>query len=337
MVCMPPQEDILSYRNTHKRAERTLRSATLEEMELPRLIAVDMDGTLLHSDGHLTPRTIAALRLAHDAGAEVVVATGRRHSFAMRALREHNLPASNALISSNGTVIRTIGSELIYHTHMPVATARWLCEHAADFRNTLVLTFDTVGPDGDDSRGALVCEHLDDLHASIGRWMDSNAPYIAQVARLEDALLGDPPIQMMLCGTLDRMAEAEAVLLQHSKVTGVGGTARDDAEITLHRTSYPERDLSIVDILPAGCSKASALQHLAELRGLTMRDVLAIGDNWNDLPMLEAAGRAVLMANAPEELLQIAAQRGWTIARSNDEDGVAEIVEGIFAAATVSR
>ena len=290
-----------------------------------------MDGTLLHSDGHITPRTLAALGLAHSAGVEVVIATGRRHSFAMRVLREHGLPANHAVISSNGTVIRTVGSELLFRTHMPVATARWLCSHADDFRSTLVLTFDTVGPDGHDVRGALVCEQLDDLHASIGRWMQSNAPYIAQVTRLEDALVDDPeqapPIQMMLCGTMERMAEAEAVLLEHPKVTGVGATAGLGAEITLHRTAYPDRDLSIVDILPAGCSKASALQHLVELRGLTMDDVLAIGDNWNDLPMLDAAGQAVLMANAPEELLQMAAERGWTIAPSNDEDGVAQILE----------
>jgi hydroxymethylpyrimidine pyrophosphatase-like HAD family hydrolase len=304
-------------------------------MFLPRLIAVDMDGTLLHSDGHLTARTVAALSLAHTAGIEVVIATGRRHSFAMRALREHNLPADHAVISSNGTVIRTIGAKLISRTHMPVATARWLCEHATDFRNTMVLTFDNVGPNGDDTHGALVCEQLDDLHASIGRWMQSNAPYIAQVDKIEDALNGEPPIQMMLCGTLDRMAEAEAVLLEHPKVTGVGATANPGAEITLHRTAYPDRDLSIVDILPAGCSKASALRELAQLRGLTMCDVLAIGDNWNDIPMLEAAGHAVLMVNAPEELLQMAAERGWTIAASNDEDGVAQILEQTLATAQI--
>lgn len=306
-------------------------------MITPRLIAVDMDGTLLHSDGHLTARTIAALRLAHDAGAEVVIATGRRHSFAMGTLREHKLPADHALISSNGAVIRTIDSHLIHHSHMPLDTALWLCKHVDQFRNTLVLTFDTVGPTGEDAHGAMVSEDLDALHTTIGRWMQANGPFIRHVPRLEEALAGDPPIQMMLCGTIDRMAEAEAILLRHPKVTGVGATAHPEAEITLHRTSYPERDLSIVDILPAGISKASALEHLAELRGLTMRDVLAIGDNWNDLPMLEAAGQAVLMANAPEELLDIGARRGWTIAPSNDEDGVAQMLEAAFAAVSSTR
>jgi hypothetical protein len=218
---------------------------------------------------------------------------------------------------------------------MPLATARWLCTHMAGFRNTLMLTFDIVGPDGEDTRGALVCEHLDDLHASVGRWMQANEPYIAHVHRLEDALADGvnqaPPIQIMLCGAIARMAQAEARLLENPAVTGVGATATPAAEVTLHRTIYPERDLSIVDILPAGCSKASALLHLAQLRGVAMQEVLAIGDNWNDVPMLEAAGRAVLMANAPADLRALAQQRGWMLAPSNDEDGVAVAIEAALA------
>jgi hydroxymethylpyrimidine pyrophosphatase-like HAD family hydrolase len=316
------------FRTAHRQLPS---SATLKAMPFPRLIAVDMDGTLLHSHGHVTPRNIAALRLAESADVEVVVATGRRHSYAMRILRELNLPHTHALISSNGTVIRTIGAELIHRTHMPLTTARWLCEHVSDFRNTLVLTFDTTSPTGDDAQDALVCEHLDDLHASIDRWMDSNAPYISQVPRLEDALLAEPPIQVMLCGTIARMAEAEARLLEDPRITPVGGATRPNAEITLHRTQYPERDLSIVDILPAGCSKASALAHLTHLRGFTMDDVLAIGDNWNDVPMLEAAGRAALMANAPVDLHQLARERHWAIAPANDDDGVAITIEEALA------
>ncbi len=68
--------------------------------------------------------------------------------------------------------------------------------------------------------------------------------------------------------------------------------------------------MSIVDILPAGCSKGSALVRLAEKRGVKMEEVLAIGDNWNDVSMLEVAGRAVLMANSPEDLKERAAAQG---------------------------
>jgi len=287
----------------------------------PRLIAIDLDGTLLNSEGLVSPRNLAALRLAEDAGAEIVIATGRRHSFAMHVLRDLNLRPASALVSSNGTVIRTLDHQLLHRSHMSLDTARRLCTHLEAFRNTLVLTFDRVGPDGEDSRGALVCEHLDDLHASVGRWMRSNEPYIAHVSRLEDALQADLPIQMMLCGTVARMAEAEAHLRQ------------SEAGFTVHRTTYPDRDLSIVDILPTGSSKASALEHLAHLRGIALSDILAIGDNWNDVPMLRLAGRSVLMSNAPADLKALAQTSGWTLAPTNDDDGVAAVIESAFAPA----
>jgi hydroxymethylpyrimidine pyrophosphatase-like HAD family hydrolase len=297
----------------------------------PRLIATDLDGTLAHSGGYVSARNRAALALAHAAGIEVVVATGRRHSFALQIVRELNLPPQHALISSNGTVIRTIGSDLLHRSHMPLETARWLIIHAAEFRSTLVLTFDTVGPTGHDTRGALVCESLDDLNATVGRWMTSNRDFILQVSPIEDGLNTAKPIQMMLCGTIARMQAAEALLAAHPCIAAVGAPELPGTEVSLHRTAYPERDLTILDILPAGSSKASALTHLANLRGISMSEVLAIGDNWNDLSMLEAAGHAVLMANAPPELLALARERNWTIAPAHDDDGFAIAIEEALA------
>ena len=159
-------------------------------MKKPRLAAIDMDGTLLGSNGRVSERNLAALRRAEEAGIEVVIATGRRHSYALRVLRELGLNPANALVSSNGTVIRTVGSELMHRHHMETSTARWLCEHVAEFRKTMVITFDLVDSHGEDRRGSLVVESLEDLHASIGRWMDANEPYIAQVDFLEEALGG---------------------------------------------------------------------------------------------------------------------------------------------------
>ena len=295
-----------------------------------RMLAVDMDGTLLGPDGVVSARNLAALRAAEEAGVEVVVATGRRHCYAMRQMRGLGLREENALISSNGTVVRTIGATLIERKLLPKETARWLCAHVEEFRNSLVMTFDMVGPDGDDSRGALVVEQMDELTASIGKWMKANEPYIAHVVPIENALVGDNPIQMMLCGTIGRMRRAEARLLEHPGISAVGVTPQKHAagvEVALHRTEYAERDLSIVDILPAGCSKGAALLRLAELRGVKAEEIVAIGDNWNDVSMLAVAGRAVLMANAPEELKTMAAERGWVLGRRHDEDGVAVAVE----------
>jgi hydroxymethylpyrimidine pyrophosphatase-like HAD family hydrolase len=123
----------------------------------------------------------------------------------------------------------------------------------------------------------------------------------------------------MLAGTVAHMSAAEAHLRTHA------------ADFTLHRTTYPDRDLSIVDILPIGSSKASALEHLANLRGISTDDILAIGDNWNDVPMLRLAGRSVLMSNAPADLKALAQTTGWTLAPTNDNDGVAAVIESTFA------
>jgi hydroxymethylpyrimidine pyrophosphatase-like HAD family hydrolase len=329
-----------------------------------------MDGTLLNEDGHVSPRTLAALHAAHAAGIEIVVATGRRHAYAMRILRPLGLHHALALISSNGTVTRTLGSvteptQLLARTHLPHVTALWLCAHIEEFRNALVLTFDRVVPDGpnqgEDTRGALVVEHLDQLHASIGRWMEVNEPYIAHIVPIESALTPaalDTPIQAMLCGTIDRMAHAEARLLQHPGVAASGhpsgrsggkhlGAPHLEPEmwdshpktsgtelLTLHRTEYPHRNLSILDILPANCSKGAAILTLAQTRGIDPSQIMAIGDNWNDVSMLEAAAHPILMANAPDDLRALALTRNWPIGPSNRADGVALAIESALTLPT---
>lgn len=309
-----------------------------------RMVVVDIDGTLLGTDGQVSPRNLAALKAAEQAGVEVVVATGRRHSYAMRVLRGLGLREESGLISSNGAVVRTFGARLLQRTLLERRTAEWLVGHVGEFRRSLLMTFDRVQADGEDTRGALVVEEVDLLTASIGRWMAANEPYIERIVPMEDALDREGLIQMMLCGTIDRMREAEARLLTDPKVLGVGlqplrksevrregEEVRPVAEAALHRTEYLERDLSIVDVLPAGCSKGRALMDLATERGIAKEEILAIGDNWNDISMLEAAGSAVLMANAPEELKRAGSARGWVIGGHYLEDGVAVAVEAALA------
>jgi hydroxymethylpyrimidine pyrophosphatase-like HAD family hydrolase len=301
-----------------------------------RLIAIDLDGTLLGADTQVSPRNLAALRAAQAAGIEVVIATGRRHSYALKVLRPLALSPDTLLVSSNGAVVRTFASALIERTHMEIPVARWLCGHLAEFRNALVITFDKVGTEGEsageDTRGALVVEELADLHASIDKWMTANAPYIAHIRPIEDCLTGDPPIQAMLCGAVERMRRAEAHMVAHPWIAAVGEThaaavPNPEAKISLNRTEYPERDLSIVDILPAGCAKGAALLRLAAARNIQPSEIMAIGDNWNDLSMLEIAGHPVLMGNAPDDLKQIAAARNWHITSHHLEDGVADAIE----------
>lgn len=300
----------------------------MEEMKSApvRMIAIDLDGTLLGADGQVGPRNIAALKAAEEAGITVVIATGRRHCYALQVVRNVGLLESTLLVSSNGAVVRNFGSELIERTHMTTQVARWLCGHLGEFRNALIITFDKVQPNGEDERGALVVEELENLHTSIDRWMVANEPYIQRVVPIESALGTEQPIQMMLTGSVERMRRAEARMLENEWVVGVG-ESRAEAKISLNRTEYPARDLSIVDILPAGCSKGTALLNLAAERSIDASEIMAIGDNWNDLSMLDIAGYPVLMGNAPDEMQKIAEARGWHITGFHHEDGVAEAIE----------
>jgi haloacid dehalogenase-like hydrolase len=159
----------------------------------------------------------------------------------------------------------------------------------------------------------------------VALWVESNRPWIREVQPLESAFdAGEAPVQGMVCGGVAEMRRAEAWLAESPLAPS----------IEMHRTEYPARDLSILDILPPGCSKGTALRRLAESRGLVADEIMAIGDNWNDLEMLEAAGRPVVVANGAPDLVDLARQRGWQIAPANDQEGVARTVEALLPAPT---
>jgi len=282
----------------------------------PRILACDLDGTLLNGQGVLTKATAEALRTAVAHGVEVVFATGRRHSFAWSMLAPLGLDQETVLISSNGAITRTFGGRAIDRIGMPVETALQLCRQLNDFRNSLVFTFDRTGP------GALVVEDIAALHARLSRWVDSNLHELEAVLPLERAFDGgEEPVQAMICGSLAVMREGLAVL----------DAATEQAEslrkiISIHRTEYPARDLSIVDLMPEGCSKGSALARLAADRGVNAAEIVAIGDNMNDAEMLAYAGRAVVMGNSPAELLEMADANGWIVTGTNEFDGAAQAI-----------
>jgi len=286
-----------------------------------RMIAVDIDGTLLPSAGTLvSERNCRALREAQAAGIEVVIATGRRQAYAMPLLAPIGLRPDTVLITSNGTVTRTITGGPIDRFVLPVETARALCPELRRF-GTVVFTFDREGP------GELVLESLAHAHARIALWVDANRESIREVRPLERAFdAGEAPVQGMVCGGVAAMREAEAWLAA-SPLAG---------QIEMHRTEYPVRDLTILDILPPGCSKGSALRRRAERCGIDREAIVAIGDNWNDLEMLASAGTAVVMANGAPDLLEEAQKRGWRVAPSNDQDGVAVVVESVLRGIRVS-
>jgi Cof subfamily protein (haloacid dehalogenase superfamily) len=272
------------------------------------LIATDIDGTLLNPEFKISEKDLAALRRAHGSGIEIVLVTGRRHTFALPIAQQ--LGFDLWLISSNGAVTRSLSGETFHRDLMPRQTCLDLVGVMQEFRGNTVLTFDK------ETKGAIVLEHLDDLNASIRRWLEKNMPYIDFVIPIENALTADP-VQSMFCGSMGRMSEALRALK----------FARMDNRVTILRTEYPERDLSMIDVLNAGCSKGHALERWAAHRGYQRAEVMAIGDNHNDVEMLEFAGHPVIMGNACDELRS----RGWRVTGSNAACGVAAAIEEVIA------
>lgn len=275
-----------------------------------RLIAIDIDGTLLDPHFQISARNVAALRSAHQAGAQILLATGRRHDYALPIAQELGFPVW--LISSNGALIRSTEGETFYFDRLPRKSAIKLIRHMDQFRGNAVLTFDRPGHD------ALILERVEELNQTISRWIQHNERYIRYISPLEDALTDEDPIQAMYCGGVSRMQEAQVRLAEAEFLD----------EVTILRTQYDHRDLCILDILNRDCTKGHALQRWAKHHGIPRSQIMAIGDNYNDLEMLEFAGLPVIMGNASEELKQ----NGWKLTASNAESGVAQAVEEIFGA-----
>ena len=282
-------------------------------VKLPvRLLAIDIDGTLLNPQFQISPADLAALRRARSEGVEVIVVTGRRHTFALPIVTQ--LGFDLWLISSNGAVTRSLAGQTFHRDLLPAETCRRLCEAMREFRGNTVLTFDK------EIKGAIVLERMDELTASIQRWLEKNLQYIDFVIPIENSLTTDP-VQAMFCGSIERMQKAMTTLAE----SGL------ENEITMLRTEYPARDLSMLDVLNQGCSKGHALERWANYRGIPREQVMAVGDNYNDIEMLAFAGVPFIMGNASEELLR----RGWTVTLPNDQNGVAAAVEQVLSGSKV--
>ena len=211
------------------------------------------------------------------------------------------------IISSNGAITRSLAGETFHRDMLPLDTCRNLVLNMREFRGNTVLTFDT------EEKGAIVIESMDELGASIQRWLEKNLNYIDFVIPIENSLVTDP-VQAMFCGTIARMAKVLAAI------------DRLGLDVTVLRTEYPVRDLSIVDVLNGGCSKGHALERWAAHRRIPREEVMAIGDNYNDIEMLAFAGYPFIMGNASEELRG----RGWNLTLGNDQNGVAAAIEQVL-------
>jgi 5-amino-6-(5-phospho-D-ribitylamino)uracil phosphatase len=269
-----------------------------------RLLAVDIDGTLLDSRGRLPDAHRDALVEASALGVEVALVTGR--SFHFTAPVVELLPIPLTLIVNNGAVVKRKSGETELRHVLARQAARRILDEARHLEDSVALVFDR--PD----ERQIVFERMDWSHPNRRGYYEKNKAFIASTAvPLRDELTEDP-IQVMFNGSVEPM-RALAVSLRALPIA-------DQFSVAI--TEYVPRDFSLVDVNGAGCSKGTTLARWVERRGWTPEDVAAIGDNLNDVEMLDFAGAAYVMGNATDALKA----RGYRPTGSNDDGGLASAI-----------
>lgn len=278
-----------------------------------RLIALDLDGTLLNSRGELTKRNRVALAQARVRGVAVALVTGRRFRDARPLALELGLDVP--LIAHNGALTKHARSlETVSAVLMPVEAARAVVRvgraHGAD----ALVSDDHVG------EGTLVYDHVSPGNTALAKYIawsrhvvgDEAAASIKQVPSLEEYLNHDPLHVAFSggCAAMELLAEEMRREMEE--------------RVRLLLTLYPKMDFALLDVLHPDASKGAGLSAVAAEQGITAGEVMAVGDNFNDLEMLEYAGTGVLMGNAEPSLRE---RGSFHLTATNDEDGVAEAIE----------
>ncbi len=273
-----------------------------------RLLAIDIDGTLVNSRDELTPATRAALARAGAAGIHVVLATGRRYSHALPLVQQ--LEIDVPLVTASGALVKDpIDHRTLYQARFEPQVLRDAVAIVDGAGYDPVLCGDTFA------------EGFDFYHARQQARTPEWAYYLAmnpRRSRLWPELLTNPPPGIFggfVVGTLEQMQELEK-LLRH-KMPG---------KLHTHVLHPPRYKGFFIEISPAGVTKWSAIQRLASEWGIAESEICAVGDDVNDIPMIRAAGLGVAMGNA-QPAVKAAADR---IAPTHDEDGLVQVVEWVI-------
>lgn len=274
-----------------------------EQLPPVRLIALDIDGTLLRSDKTLAPRSRAAIARARAEGVRVVLVTGRRYPSARRVTVELGEPLP--LVVHNGALIAE-GGEFVHCRPLAREVA------ARAIRAGRALGLEPILHCGRRGEGLLLIDAAARPAGLVAYYLERAKDEVRSVRDLVAALAFEDPMQVMFGGACEAVEPLFATL-----------TASLAGEARIERTVYPATSFALVDVLDPGVGKAQALAFLQQRWDISARETLALGDNWNDHAMLLGAGRGLLMANAPRELRGL----GLPLARSNDEDGVALAIE----------
>ena len=260
----------------------------------------------LTAPGALPDANRRAVHEAVEAGIHVAIVTGRSFPFARPAVE--GLPTSVSLIVSSGAVERSMDGSTVARRLLGRDAARSVLEATVDHRTCAALIFDR------DHADQIVYESMDWNLPGRKGYFARNRSLISQSIPLERALVEDP-IQVFFSGRVDHMRKL------YKAVRGFEGG------VSVSLTEYVQRDFSLVDVTDQSATKGRALEWRAQQLGIDRSQVMAIGDNFNDLEMLDYAGLPVVMQNAVPELLM----RGWSTTGHQDAAGAAEAIRTLRA------
>ncbi len=280
-------------------------------------LALDLDGTLLDSRGELTERNRAAIAEARGGGVLVALVTGRRFRDARPLALELGLDvpviAHNGALTKHARTLETVAVSLL-----PLEAARAVIQVGRSSGADALVSDDPHGA------GVLVYDHMSDDNRALAKYVawsrrihgDEADEAVRRVASLDD-YLDHAPVHVSFSGTCAAMTR-----LGEKLCCELG------ASVKVLSTMYTKRDFALLDVLHPQASKGAGVAAAAREQGLTPEEVMAIGDNFNDLEMLRYAGTSVVMGNAepslPDALGQIST---FHLTTTNDEDGVAAAIE----------
>ena len=267
-----------------------------------KLVALDIDGTLLDSHGNLPTENGRAIEESVQRGVKVILVSGRRWSMARQV--SVALGLTFPVVAHNGALIRSpTDSRRLASCFLKPGLAAEILAHSQDHFSYLVLHRDQ------DFNGQTVIHPACRKNLLMQGYLGQFPEAVMETESLlpwADADL----IQIMFGGELPAILEIEEMLQSRALVE----------KVKLTKTYYPHKNLGIIDLLDRDCSKRAALEFLAAYYNVSRDETLAIGDNHNDLEMLDYAGIGVVVANCVAELKG----RGFEETASNNAGGVAQ-------------
>ena len=270
-----------------------------------KLIALDIDGTLANSVGRITTRTKEIVHRVAQAGATIVVATGRRFITAKPRVLQLDFP-DLLLAAHNGAILKRLNGELLHHQLLPCNVAKRVVQISKELGLRPVVFEGTQ-----DSANLFVEDYGDKLDGWERGYLEENKAHLKWVDDLANDLPGDV-IEVISVVPAEKAHEIAAIFQ-----TRLNGQVKPILVIINNGRH------AFLGLSHAKVGKDLPLRYLAEKMEIHPSEILAIGDNYNDLDMLKFAGTGVIMENADEALKQ----EGFYVTSSNDTDGVAEALE----------